>query len=80
MNSFALTWGVFYLDDGLMVGPIDRIKAAFQHIVPALKTIGLSVNPAKCALWGPGTTIEEDSDIPITHYDEGSGLKVLGIP
>ena len=57
----------------------DRLTAAKQPF-PALRTIGLSVNSSKCALWGPGATIDEETGIPITHYDEGSGLKVLGIP
>ena len=75
------------MDDGLLVGPLQRLQDAFSSLIEALQGIQLTVNLSKCALWGPGTNditmFSEDSPlrkVPITAYQAGSGLKVLGIP
>ena len=87
LERFSLTWGVFYLDDGLMVGPMERIQQAFLALREAFSAIDLGVNLKKCALWGPESAAVSQlpsdhplRDIPVTPYIAGSGIKLLGIP
>ena len=82
-----ITWSVFYLHDGLLVGPLDRVQEAFAGLCRNLAIMGLSVNLRKCALWGPGAhaTAELPDNhplrhVPVTSYTPDSGLKVLGVP
>ena len=50
----GLTWGVFYLDDGVLVGPASRVREAFRSLRHNMSAVGLTVNKSKCVLWGPG--------------------------
>jgi hypothetical protein len=84
----------WYLDDDLLVLPVNPIPAAVNHLVTGCAQIGLAVNPQKCLLWGPGllpngkgggclpTTVEtgEAGEIPGLLFTPGSGIRVLGTP
>ena len=50
LSSFCLTWGIFYLDDGLLVAPVERLVSAFPALCTALNNIGLRVNLMKICL------------------------------
>ena len=87
LEAYSLQWGVFYLDDGLLVGPMPRLQVAFTNLIEALRGIQLKVNLSKCALCGPRTS--DIDSIPkqdalrqesITAYRPESDLKVLGVP
>ena len=87
LEQWALQWGVFYLDDGLIVGPLERVEQAFSTLRNSLSGIGLAVNLHKCTVWGPGSTLlpslEEDHPlraVPVTPFTEGSGVKMVGVP
>ena len=80
LESFSLQWGVFYLDDGLLVGPLSRVELAFNALCEGFAQLGLEVNKTKCALWGPETIDPTalGSDNPLkkvsqTNFCEGSG-------
>ena len=89
-----LSWGAWYLDDGILVGSATQIMAAWDALGPSLGACGLEINPAKCNLWGPATTRPDlpcalpDTvpahhpirQVPITHYGAGAGITVLGTP
>ena len=85
----------WYLDDGLLVLPASQVPAVFVQLIQGCAAIGLSVNPEKCLLWGPG--LQPDSRgggrlpgapdsgcpaaaIPGMLFTPGSGTRVLGIP
>ena len=87
LRAEYLTWSVFYLDDGILVGPLDRLQAAFTGLCRNLATIGLAVNLKKCDLWGPGAHVTAElpdnhllRQVPETPFVSDSGLKVLGVP
>ena len=78
---------MFYLDDGLLVGPAARVADAFGFLCNSFRDMGMSVNLSKCAAWGPGTDLlaqaPEDHPIrgvPVTDWCLDSGLKMLGVP
>ena len=91
----SLTWQCWYLDDGTFVGPMDAIVSYLEALIPALHHIGLEVNLAKCALWGPGVQQEGDMcahipeelpedhpirRIPVTPFGPSHGITFLGVP
>ena len=87
IKMHGLTWGVFYLDDGILVGPAPRVREAFRALRQNMSAVGLEVNRGKCVLWGPGCPPRgnfPDADplggIPCEGYAVGTGLKVLGVP
>ena len=66
-----------------------------DKLVPALLEVGLSLNPAKCCVWGPGVCNNESGVctypeavpnghvfrlIPVTPFCEGFGITALGVP
>jgi hypothetical protein len=89
-----LVWSTWYLDDGILVGSVSQVIAAWEALSPALRACGLEVNPGKCALWGPATArpgapcslpdvVAMDHslrDVPVVHYGAGAGITVLGTP
>ena len=49
----SLRWAVFYLDDGYLLGPPEVVYQSIPTLVQDMAAIGLTVNLAKCSLWGP---------------------------
>ena len=83
IKMHGLTWGVFYLDDGVLVGPSSRVREAFRSLRQNMSAVGLAVNKSKCVLWGPGCPVggsfpQDDplNGIPCEGYGPDSGLKV----
>ena len=63
------------------------MRQAFCEIQQDLQKLSLAVNLRKCTVWGPGAHLVKASpagcplrEIPVTPYEAGSGLKVLGVP
>ena len=82
-----LSWMSFYLDDGHLLAPLADLAAAFPVLQTELAAVGLRVNLAKCALWGPGERLvaQLPEDHPLrgvtsTPFLPDSGLQVLGLP
>ena len=87
LERFALQWEVFYLDDGLLVGPVDRVQEAFADLREKLAAMDLAINLQKCTVWGPGSNLLASLPgdhplrvVPITPFEEGSGVKMVGVP
>ena len=89
-----LPWVSWYLDDGTVVGPLDKVAAYTQCLVPALAQVGLQVNFRK-SLWDPGVQREGDmvdqitDEVPLGHpvraipvvpFGPSAGITVLGVP
>ena len=81
----------FYLDDGILIGPLEDLANAFAHLARELAEVGCLINTEKCVLWGPGLSKESiqgfnlPGDHPFRHvasprFDAGEGITVLGIP
>ena len=81
MQHQGLAWSVFYLDDGLLVGPVDRVREAFRTLSNEMAAVGLAINRRKCVLWGPGCPVggcpQGDllADVPAAAYAQGRGLR-----
>ena len=80
-TQFQLIWNSWYLDDSLLIGEPSRVGAALAHLQAHFATVGLSVNLAKCALWGPGSQqVPFSAGVPIIPWAPNSGCTVLGVP
>ena len=82
-----LTWNVWYMDDGTLVGSAAQIEAALSFLIPAFSTLGLQVNLQKTKLWGPGTARQHSlrPESPLYHvshtqWEPRSGISMLGVP
>ena len=52
-----------------------------MHLQATFGAVGLSVNSAKCSLWGPGAHhVPSSLGVPIVLWTPNSGCTVLGIP
>ena len=70
---------VWFLDDGTLVGDVDKVLEALKIIEAIGPTIGCHLNMAKCELWWP--TMSDTSLFPSSirrvHQD---GVELLGSP
>jgi hypothetical protein len=64
-----LTWGVWYLDDGTLVGPAAAVLTYLGALKEALAKVGLELNASKCKAWGPG--LRRAGEAGATYPDEG---------
>jgi hypothetical protein len=77
---------IAYLDDIHVLGPPDRVRAAYAHLEPALGELGLSVNVDKSKVYSPSGPCAAFADVagpdgPIPgSADALPGLLVLGVP
>ena len=56
-----LTWNVWYLDDGTIIGEAAQVYSYLQTLEGALSQVGLHLNATKCKLWGPGVQRNENA-------------------
>ncbi len=90
-----LTWGVWYLDDGTLMGQASHVLRYLGVLQVALANVGLALNPTKCKAWGPGLQkanergptypVDLPQDhigrcIPVVPFSPGSGVTSLGVP
>jgi hypothetical protein len=90
-----LPWVSWYLDDGTVVGPLDKVAAYTEALVPALAAIGLDINTDKSVVWGPGIMKEGEArdtspeEVRLGHpirsftvvpFGQSTGVTVLGVP
>ena len=72
----------WYMDDGSLLGPFSSLQEAFNIIAAEAPTLGLSLNVAKCILWGPNTVSWARSGgfapVPLSPWEEG--ISLLGAP
>ena len=92
----ALPLNSWYLDDGTIACPVSQIPLILDHLHQGFSQLGLSLNPRKCFLWGPGlhpgdhlsnpalpTALASHSllsSIPLLPFHPGTGVRVLGVP
>ena len=82
----SLAINLWYLDDGHLIGSPQELQLALDILQSEGLMMGISLNAAKCMLWGPGAGRQNlDSDlawdkIPRTPWSPDTGIKVLGIP
>jgi hypothetical protein len=77
----ALVWGVWYLDDGILVGTPESVGQALRLLSEEAPQVGLGLNRKKCALWGPSAhEVPGSDDVPKVAWDGDHGLTVLGLP
>ena len=94
-ESRGLEWESWYLDDGHIVGKADDILARLQDLQRVLEPIGLSLNLAKCKLWGPGIQTQSQPHphypselaadhpgrlVPVVPFGGPRGITTLGVP
>ena len=72
----GLVWSSWYLDDGLLIGPPDRIVAAMQDLQTSFSQRGLDVNLRKCEVWGPsaGTVHATFPDLRVVPWTPDHGI------
>ena len=76
----GLLWGVWYLDDGVLVGDPVCIQQALTYLETAGQEIGLTLNRVKCVLWGPGASaVTEAASLITRNWSPGEAITVLGI-
>jgi hypothetical protein len=69
-----------YLDDLFLMGPIERVAAAYRRLSTDLAELGLAVQPAKCVLYCPsGVPLDLPEEFSAMRRTE-AGLEVLGVP
>ena len=63
---------IWFLDDGILRGKAPAVRLAFAQLQEKLASIGLSINPSKCELYGCDrtTTMEGFESVPpIFNHD-----------
>ena len=75
-RKFPAIHGLFYLDDGTLVGPRSALSAAFRWLEVEGDKIGLKANRAKTVLWDTTSQAATFENIKV----ERSGVKLLGGP
>ena len=70
---------LWYLDDGVLVGPRRSVVAFYDHIIQNGPSLGLHLNNSKCELFWPSG----DPSFPEFHPDiirQAEGITLLGSP
>ena len=76
----ALTWQVWYLDDGILFGDASQVEMTFKLLTERFAARGLLVNANKCEIWGPGVSQWQGPPVRVVPWAPQHGVTVLGIP
>jgi hypothetical protein len=82
----GILWQAWYMDDGTIVGSLEGLSQVVEALQTQGPARGLTLNKAKCVLWGPGATEAALgahlglSGISVVPFVPTSGLRVLGVP
>ena len=80
-SSITLTWQSWYLDDGVILGDAMSVSMAFAVLQRELPAIGLTLNPNKCEIWGPGASYCHTlQHLTVVPWQPDSGVTCLGVP
>lgn len=71
---------LWYLDDGMLVGPLREVQEGWRVAIEALAEVGLSVDLSKCGFWGPGEGVERGWGPRGVKKFEEDGFQLLGVP
>ncbi|CAI5482229.1 unnamed protein product [Closterium sp. Yama58-4] len=72
-----------YADDTYILGPRERVLAAYEALRERLDGLGLEVQPHKCKLWERGRDQdgeERNETVPPGMQQTWTGLTVVGVP
>ena len=90
-----LDWESWYLADGHTVGSPSEVFARLKDLQQVLERHGLSLNLAKCKLWGPGIQAAGEAQprypdglapdhpgrtVPVVPFGGSHGITALGVP
>ena len=81
LQELELNFQGWYLDDGVLCGPLDVLQEAFDLAQNSFEHLGLSVNAEKCKLFLPTddpVSLELFSGVP--RVSASQGVIVLGVP
>ncbi|CAI7916076.1 unnamed protein product, partial [Closterium sp. NIES-53] len=73
------TFVTSYADDTYIVGPTPDVFAAYNTLISRLQSLGLTVQPSMCSLYGL-SDIPPDATLPPNLTVTSNGLVVTGVP
>ena len=82
----GVLWQAWYMDHVTIVEKMEALSQVVQAIQSQGPERGLTLNKAKCVLWGPGASEDSIAHHPalqgilVVPFRPGSGLRVLGVP
>ncbi|CAI5469046.1 unnamed protein product [Closterium sp. Yama58-4] len=82
-TEFADLLFLSYADDTYILGPRERVLAAYEALRERLDGLGLEVQPHKCKLWERGRNQdgeERNETVPPGMQQTWTGLTVVGVP
>ncbi|CAI7783286.1 unnamed protein product [Closterium sp. NIES-54] len=79
MKDFPYLLFQGYADDTYVLGPRDRVLAAYSILREQLEWVGLEVQSHKCKLWERGE-VETSGDVLLGMQQSWTGLTVVGVP
>ena len=74
-----LDLGVWYLDNGTLIGDKDDVFGAFELIRKEVPVLGLNLNVNKNEIWWPSRTGSDPFPDGVDRIDN-AGVKLLGAP
>ena len=83
MGALPLQMNRWYLDDGILAGPLPTLGAALEILQVDGPQLGLFVSRSKCHLWTPKASVDPLPDIfqqDVQVHDPLGGMRVLGSP
>ena len=79
-DTAGLFWQSWYLDDGILLGDVQRVQQALPALEQGMKSVGLSLNLHKCELWGLGAEAWQGPPVKIIPWTPKHGVTILGVP
>ena len=73
-----LDLALFYLDDGVLVGPIEAVSEALEYLRQESEKFGLRLNLSKCEVWWPSTYSDLTIFPSAVARVDTSGIEFLG--
>lgn len=85
ISDLSSTLNIWYLDDGTIGGRPDTILEDLKKLIPALKNVGLEINPQKCELFTCGpianpSLLNLKTLLPGIKSVDKSSFSLLGAP
>ena len=77
LRELNLELNIWHLDDGILVGTVDAIKAALMVLKEHLPHRGLGLNLLKCKRFGPGASCADHAFEEIPRFSLNEGTVVL---
>jgi hypothetical protein len=69
-----------YMDDLIMLGPVNVVCEAWPTLVRKLKDVGLVVNTDKCQVYHPDAEVRNKCTLPTEITRKHDGIVMVGVP